>query len=82
MHELLNHHELAGDAHDVEHRHDIAMAHLRRDASLVEEHRQKLLVVGECRIEALRGDEPREPFAAERARDVDPGHATACDLPM
>ena len=58
------------------------MVDLRRDARLVEEHRDELGVLGELGMQALRGDDAREALVAHEARDVDRRHTAARDLAM
>ena len=80
VHVLLDEHDLVAGRHDVEHGHDVAVVDLRRDARLVEEHRDELGVLGELGMQALRGDDAREALVAHQARDVDRRHPAARDL--
>ena len=65
---------------DVERRHDVGMAHPRRDAGLIDEHRHEVRVFGELRMKPLDGHRTREPHRADQATDVHCSHATRSDL--
>ena len=79
---FLDEHDLVGGLHDIEHGHHVAVVDLRRDARLVEEHLDELRVLGELGVQALRGDDAREPLVAHEARDVDRRHTAAGNLPV
>jgi hypothetical protein len=82
VHVLLHEHHFVRRGDEVEHRHDVRVMHLRRDASLVHEHRDELGVLGELRQQALRSDDAREAFIAHESSDVDRRHAATSDLPV
>src|SRR5262249_12787529 len=56
------------------------MADARREARLVEEHRDELRILGELRGEPLDRDGPREADLAEEAAHVHRRHAARRDL--
>ena len=69
---------LGGD--HVEHRHDVRVLDARREASLVEEHRDELRVARELRVEALDRHRPREPGRASEPAQMDGRHPAMRDL--
>ncbi len=77
---LLDEDHLLAGRDDVEHRHDVAVVDLRRDAGFVEEHRDEVAILGELGVQPLGCDDPAEPLVAHQPGDVDRGHATPRDL--
>ena len=55
------------------------MPNTRRDARLIEEHRDKFGIRSELRVEPLDRDRAREPNGPDEASEVDRGHATRGD---
>ena len=64
----------------VEDGHDVGVMNARREARLVQKHRDEFLLLREVRVEPLDGDETAEPPRPRDAREVHRPHATSGDL--
>ena len=76
------HHEvvlLVLDA-DLEDRNDVRVVEAGREARLVEEHLDEVLLLGEVRVQPFDRDETLETRDADEAREVDGGHASGREL--
>ncbi len=82
VHVLLHEHDFVGRGDEIEHRHDVGMVDLRRDARLFEKHRDEVTVLGELGEQALGRDQAAEPLVTHQACDVDRRHTAARDLPV
>jgi hypothetical protein len=80
VHVVLHEDDLVAHRHDIEHRHHVAVVDLGGNARLVEKHRDKLAVLRELGMHALRSDDARESNIADEVRDVDRRHAAPRDL--
>lgn len=64
---------------EVEHRADVGVIELRREARFVEEHFDEAPVLGDVRMNDLDRDPLREPGFGLELREVDGGHPPRCD---
>src|SRR5690554_5910702 len=80
--DIIHHEEIAVAAGiiDIGRRDDVRVPDARREARLVEEHRDEFLFVGKVRVKDLDGDESLETRDALSARDVHSRHSTRGEL--
>ena len=79
--DVLHHEVVAAVAGaDLEDGDDVRMVDRRREARLVEEHLDELLLAREVRVQALDGDEALEAADAEDAAQENGGHAAGREL--
>ncbi len=71
--------KLIGNRQDIQGSDDVRVPDARRQPGLVDEHRGKLLVLRQVRVQPLHGDRSREPARAGELAEVDPRHATRGD---
>lgn len=67
---------------DVERAHDVRMPNARGEARLVDEHRRKIRILRELRMQSFDGDGARESDGAEEASEMDRRHAAGGDFVM
>ena len=79
-HVLHDEEELAVRRDDVERRDDVRMPDARREARLVEEHRDELGILRELRVQPLDRDRAREADRPEQPPEMDRRHAARRDL--
>lgn len=53
---------------------------MRREARLIEEHRDELRLLGQVRVEDLDGEQPLEAASAGEPREIDGAHPPSGDL--